>query len=366
MDFIDMLPIAPRLHEPLRTALRGEASDWPDLNDYEARSLVVHGVAPLVYSVARVPALRTEAIRAAALEALRLDDVREVLDALATAGVDALILKGTSLAYDLYTSPELRPRGDTDLLIAAHDLEHARACFAALGFEEQPRVGDEHGTRQTAFMRAGASGVVHMYDVHWAVANTPLFASALTFDDLRGRARAVPCLGPHARGLSDVDALLLACIHRVAHHHDSDRVIWLVDIALLRDRMSRAEHERFWRAAADARIVGACVRSIERAEEWMSRPPANRAEEWLSRAELEREEPSRAFLDRDITQGGVLVANLRALPWRARVERLWQVAFPPAAFVQQSFGTRSRLVLPWLYVRRGARGLLRLFRRVGA
>lgn len=361
-----MLPIAARLHEPLRAVLRGEAADWPDLSGDETRALVIHGVAPLVYSVARVPQLRAEAIRAAALEALRLDDVRNVLDALANAGVEALILKGTALAYDLYASPELRPRGDTDLLIASGDLGRARACFVALGFEEQPLVGDEHGTRQTAFMRAGASGVVHMYDVHWAVANTPLFASALTFDDLRGRARPVPRLGPHARGLSDVDALLLACIHRVAHHHDSDRVIWLVDIALLRDRMSRAEHERFWRAAAEARIVGACMRSIARAEEWMPRPPRHRAEEWLSREELGREEPSRVFLDREITQGGVLVANLRALPWRARIERLRQVAFPPASFVQQSFGTRSRLALPWLYVRRGARGLLRLFRRVGA
>ncbi|HEX7833165.1 MAG TPA: nucleotidyltransferase family protein [Thermoanaerobaculia bacterium] len=361
-----MPPIAPRLHEPLRAALRGEASDWPGLTDAETHALIVHGVAPLVYATAQVPQLRTEAIRAAALEALRVDDVRTVLDALGNADIATLVLKGTALAYDLYASPELRPRGDTDLLIAARDLERARAVFTELGFEEQPLSGDEHGLRQTAFTRRGASGVVHMYDVHWAVANTPLFASVLDFDRMLARARALPRLGDHARGLDDVDALLLACIHRVAHHHDSDRVIWLADIALLRDRLARAEHERFWRAAADARIVGACVRSVELANDWMSRPDVNRADEWLSADELTRDEASQVFLDRDITQGGVLAANLRALPWRARIERMWQVAFPSPAFMRQSFGARSRIVLPWLYLVRGVRGLLRLFRRVGA
>jgi hypothetical protein len=366
VDFIDMLPIAARLNEPLRAALRGGVSDWPDdLTEDEVRALVVHGVAPLVYAAAPVPQLRAEAIRAAAIEARRADDLVAVLDALATEGVAALVLKGAALAYDLYASPELRPRGDTDLLIAGDQLEAARKVFLRLRYEEQPLTGDEHGMRQTVFTRASGPGVVHMYDVHWAIANTPLFASTMAFTDLLARKRPLPRLGANAHGLGDVDALLLACIHRVAHHHDSERVIWLVDIALLRDRMSRDEHERFWRAAAEARIVGACVRSVEQANAWMSRPDVNRADEWLSREELERDEASRVFLDRDLTRGELLAANLRALPWRARIERLWQVAFPPAAFVQQSFGTRSRLALPWLYLVRGVRGVRRLFRRVG-
>lgn len=358
-----MPSIAPRLYEPLRAALRGEASAWPALTHDESHALVVHGVAPLVYAASRITELRTEAIRAAAIETRRAEDVRQVLEALTFAGVRALIVKGTALAYDLYASPDLRPRGDTDLLIDAHQLDAARGAFSRLGFEEQPFTGDDHGMRQTVFTRADASGFVHMYDVHWAIANTPLFASALLFEDLLANAKYIDAL--HAWTLSDVDALLLACIHRVAHHHDSERIIWLADIALLRDRLSRDEHARFWTSAAAALIVGTCVRSIELANEWMSRPDVNRADEFLSREELSREEPSQIFLKRDLTRGELLAANLRALPWRARVQRLWQVAFPPATFVQRSFGTRSKLTLPWLYLVRGVRGVLRLFRRVG-
>lgn len=361
-----MVPIAPRLREPLRSALRGEAAPWPDvLSDEELESLVIHGVAPLVYAAAHVPQLRAEAIRAAVLEELRAEDSREVLTALEAEGLRPLVLKGTALAYGLYAQPHLRPRGDTDLLIAEDELDRARRIFLSLGFAEQPASRDEHGLRQTVFLRAGGASVMHAWDVHWGVANTPLFSSALRYEDLLRRAAPLPRLSPAAYGLDDVDALLLACIHRVAHHHDSDRVIWIVDVALLRERMTRAQHERFWRAAAEARIVGACVRSVALADEWLGRAPRNRAEEWLTREELERDEPSRAFLDRDITRGGILLANLRALPWSARLQRLWHVAFPPASFMRSSFGARSALALPWLYAYRAGRGVLRLFRRVG-
>ena len=55
--------------------------------------------------------------------------------------------------------------------------------------------------------------------------------------------------------------------------------------------------------------------------------------------------------------------NLRALSWRARMRRLWQLAFPPRSFVRHTLGTRSRAALPLLYVYRGARGVARLFRK---
>lgn len=343
--------------------MRGERAEWPsDLADAEVRAIVEHGVAPLVYAAQPLAALRGDAIRAAAIEPLRAEDLRGVLRELAARGIDVLITKGSALAYDVYAVPELRPRGDVDLLVSDARAGDAIAAFRALGFDERVTSGDEHGLRQAALTRTDAHGVRHEYDLHWDIANTPLFASAMRFEELRARAVPIAPLGPHAYGLARVDALLLACIHRVAHHHDSERLIWLVDIALLRDRMTPDEHRAFWRHASEARVVGVCARSVELADEWMSRPPHDRAEDWLSAEELARDEASRAFLDRDLRYGEVMLANLRALSWRARLKRVWQLAFPPPAYLRQTFGTRGPL--PWLYVRRGARGVRRLFRKV--
>ena len=353
-------PIPERLHEPLRRSLAGEAAPWPaDLQESELEALTDHGVVPLIYRNSQVPALREAAIRAAGVELRRLGDLREVLAALAARDIDVLILKGSALAYEIYDAPELRPRGDTDLLIARQSLEATRQVLTGLGYTEMESSGDELGVRQAVFTRGP-----HMYDVHWAVANTPVFAGALPFAELLARAVPVPDISAEARGLSHVDALLLACIHRVAHHHDSERLIWLCDIALLRDRMTAEEHRQFWTLAAERRLVGVCDRAVELADGWMSRPRRHRAEDYLSPGEVARDEPSRALMNRRLTRGRLLAANLRALPWSSRGRRLWQLAFPPASFMRRSFGTGSRAALPWLYVYRGARGLARLFRRV--
>jgi hypothetical protein len=353
VDYIDMPPIPPHLREPLRAALRGERVEWPALREDEVRTLVVHGVAPIVYDVAGVPELRAEAIRAAAAETRVREDLVEILRAL---GENVLVIKGSALAYDLYARPELRPRGDTDLLISVKDLQRVREIMRGLGAEEIPASGDEHGLRQIVFVRNGQA-----YDIHWAVTNTPVFADVVRFDQVR--AKRIEALG--ANGLDDVDALLLACIHRVAHHHDSDRLIWLADIALLRKRMSEDEHRAFWRAAAERGVVGVCRRSIELAGEWFG-ASGHRAEDYLTREELDRNEAASAFLDRSITHGGVMLANFKALPWRARIERLWHLAFPPPSFMRETFGVRNAVTLPWWYVVRGVRGVGRLFRRVAS
>lgn len=362
-DYIDMPAVAPELRGPLRLALIGERAPWPALAEEDVVALTEHGVAPLVYAAAHVPELRSEAMKAAVVEPLRLDDLREVLAALAARSIRTLLMKGGALAYDVFPSPDLRPRSDTDLLVEPSAFGDAREAMLAMGFEERLTSGDEHGVRQAAFARADRFGVEHVYDIHWAIANSPVFADVLRLDEIEGI--PLPRISEHAYALPHVEALLLACIHRVAHHHDSERLLWLCDIDLLRARMSNDEHARFWRRAAERRVAGVCERSIELAEEWLERTPSHRAEDYLSAAQLAQSEPSRRFLDRRITYGGVTLANLRALPWRARLQRLRQLAFPPAAFMQQSFPARSRAALPFLYVYRGARGVARLFRRVG-
>jgi hypothetical protein len=353
-----MPPIRDALHEPLRAALRGNASAWPPLEPGDVHALREHGIAPLVYSVVPLPELRDDAMHAAALEPRRREDLRAVLEALHARGVDTLIMKGSALAYEIYPAPELRPRGDTDLLIAPQNLDALREGMRALGYEQRTGSGDEHGLRQTLFKRGG-----HAYDVHWSVTNSPLFADMIRFGEARARAVALPEVSEHARGLSHVDALLLACIHRVAHHHDTERLLWLYDIALLRDRMPRDEHALFWKLAAERRVAGVCIRSIELANEWCGRAPRHEAQEFLADAQLRADEPSRVYLDRELTYGRMMISDFGALPWRARMRRLWQLALPPREFMRESFPDRGRFALPWLYVYRGARGIARLFRR---
>ena len=341
--------ITPQLRDPLQRMLGGDAS-----------ALIEQGMAPLLYAGTGDSRFHGEALRLAAEEPLRLADLRNVLQAI---GVRVLILKGTALAYDLYAEPEHRPRADTDLLIAHEDLSTVRKVMHDLGFAEQVTSGDEHGLRQLGFSRVDRFGVTHLYDVHWAIANSPLFADVIRFEEVDPL--PLPKIGANAFGLPPLEALLLACVHRVAHHHDDERLIWLADIALLRSSMSIEDHRRFWHRAAERKVMAVCRRSIAIAEQWFGGDLSWAADRFLAPEQLAQEEPSRVLLDRDVTYGKETLANLRALPWKQRIIRLRQLAFPPQAFMRQAFAAQSRVFLPLLYVYRGARGVARLFRRAG-
>jgi hypothetical protein len=360
-DVPDALPIPPVFQTPLRALLRGETAPWPGEDAaLLIESIEQHGIGPLVYSRLTDDswpiraAFRDAAIRAAVAESHRLEDLRALLTALEERGIRVVIIKGTGLAYDLYPSPELRPRGDTDLLIAESDCDAVRALMRDLGYATQLTSGDTLAVRQQSFSRGG-----HVYDVHWDVCNSPVLRDALPAEEVITRAIGVPGIAANALAPSHVDALLLACIHRVVHHHDNERLIWLYDIHLLREAMTADEHARFWRLAAERRVVTICERSVDLADFWFAHAPHDRSSDWLRKNEF-REEPSAAFLDQGRSRAAVLHSEMTALRGRARFRRIRELAFPPPDFMRQSFPSAPTIALPLLYVWRGARGVLRL------
>jgi hypothetical protein len=338
-------------------AIRRRAG-WPeDASLEEIHAIDQHGMLPLVYRWSGNRSLRDAALRAAALETLQIETLREVLDALNERGVTPLIAKGTALAYSIYPSPDLRPRTDVDLLIDERDFGAVRAAFASRGFGETP----SSGVRQHMFYRVDVNRIMQSYDVHLDITNNATTADTLWYDDLRARAVPLPAISQHALAPSPVDSLLYACIHRVVHHHASDRLIWLYDVHLLREGMAPEQRRELWMRAAERRVVAISRQSIAQAQELFG-GDVDDATEFLST--FDENEPSRAFLEPHRSGAAVLAGDLAALSsWPARFRRVGQLAFPSAEYMLQSFGVRSRVALPVLYVWRGLRGVGRLFRR---
>ena len=71
-----------------------------------------------------------------------------------------------------------------------------------------------------------------------------------------------PSSAAAARALGPVDALLLACIHRVAHHDDCEKLLWIYDIHLLAHGMDRRRLKQFATRAAEKRIRAVCLRGL--------------------------------------------------------------------------------------------------------
>lgn len=358
-DHITTPPFPARLVEPFRRALAGDTAEWPGpLTSAEVESLQAHGVDQLVFAWSRDPLLREAAVAAAATEAMRHGVLGDAIGALRDAGVVPLILKGGALAYELYAAPELRPRSDTDLLIDEADRARTAEALKALGYQEQVTSGDEHGLRQRAYVLVDRFALEHALDVHWSIANPAAFARVLEYRECLEESVAVPQLHEHARGLGRAHALLLACVHRVAHHHDTDRLIWLVDIELLARQMTPEMWSDFWQLAKARGVARVAAASLAAAAKVSG-------VEHATVPTLPSNEPSAMYLDRGVTRGSLLLNELRALPgWGARIARLRDLAFPRREYLEHEFGVRGGVALTAAYLRRSVRGVLRLFRRV--
>lgn len=367
----------------LSAVLRGDAARWPAAADAGPAPAFVesvafldavawHGIQPLVARQIRRGALcdapdgvrqplARAAVQHAAVEARTSVEVRRVIDALARAGVPALVMKGTALAYTIYPHPCLRSRTDTDLLVRNADRAAADRVFEALGYDTLNMTRGEHLLLQRSFHRTDPLGIRHVFDVHWKIAAPPSVWGMTGWEALARAATPVPALGGHARALGDADALILSCVHRVAHHYDNPRLIWLYDIHLLAAKLGE-DGVRQLLQPLEAGVAGMCVHGLLLAQErFATRLPVD-----VGSGLAPGSHDAVGRFDRQGMRAGHLLSDLRALPaWQPRLQLLREHLFPPADYVKRRYGVSSSLTLPALYLHRILTGALKWVRPAG-
>lgn len=364
-----------RVTRQLAALLRGERVPWAALDidpdallafcETEDLSGLVHraigrGLA-IDWPAAFVDRLAWRARLDAALELARGHEIRRVLDALAAAGVRAVLFKGTALAYSRYAHPALRPRSDTDLLIAREHLDAARTALTSLGYAASETSGGDVLFRQLELHRRDRHDVVHAFDVHWQISNQERFARMFDVDELWRRAEPVGALGPDAHAAGAADALLISCVHPVMHHRGDDRLIWSYDTHVIASAMDGGQWSSFVELARTKAVAAVCLHGLGRARgEFETSIPAS-AVEGLEAA-ARRPEPSAEYLMPGRSWRDDVAANFRAMPdWRARARLLREMALPSPAYIRRAYSldrsTLGWILLPALYAHRGLKAV---------
>jgi hypothetical protein len=286
---------------------------------------------------------------AAAREVFQYRETIRVTRALTDSAVPALLLKGAAWAYEIYPRPELRPRLDIDLLIAAGDRVHAEETILGLGYQGAVEPRMELASAQRHFSLT-AAGFTHHIDLHWRVTNPLVFAKALPFASLWTRSVAVDALAG-ARAPGPVDALLLACLHRVAHHGHESGVLWVYDIHLLAGALTQSDWADFVCAADSWGLKPVVKPGLARAIEWFGTRIPEAVLQWArsaTDAELER-----VFRRSGIVPLEVLASDWRAAAnWRNRARLLQDHVCPPPIYMRRRYGEVPGVVLPVLYALR--------------
>ena len=305
--------------------------------------------------------LREEAYRQVSQCAIQARQLAPVLEALSAAGIRPLLFKGVPLAYSHYSRPYLRPRCDTDMMVRHGDLSSIRTVLISLGFQSQPGVTGDLISHQQIFIRRDASGYENVIDLHWKISNPHIFSGLIDYEELLEHSVPVPQLGLNAFAADSVHALLIACIHRVAHHHNSRRLIWLYDIFLLANSMSDADVHRFGSLAIDKGIIAVCRDGLDASfAQFATNEVAENGDAWRSVRRSWTTEPTEAttvFL-RNRSRIAEFYDEVSALPdWRAQLRLVGQHLWPNAEYMRSRYPMSSSQWLPYFYAKRVLSGL---------
>lgn len=294
--------------------------------------------------------LAQELAEEAARAALSAEDVKRVLERLHEEGVRPLLLKGTALARTHYEAPHLRPSVDVDLLVSQPDVDRAARCFERMGAEWIPHVTGELVMPQFHYVTS-AAGYRQTYDVHFRAVNPVAFAGVLSWSVAVDAAVPVPGLGPHAFTVAPHLALILACVHKAAHHQ-TDRLIWLLDIHLLAERLSPGAGEQVRQLAREWRVTLLVRQGL------LDAHAAFRGERAMALAEVmdtdgaAGEEYTAKFLAGAPTGARAVAGELRVLRGRRRLAFLRELMFPTARYMRRRYAHRRWTPLAVLYLER--------------
>lgn len=241
--------------ERVRTLAASDV-DWPRLQELAT----ANGVAPLVSQtlsrdcadVVDEDALGTfqhYARRTATSNLQFAQELPRVMNALVSAGVDALTYRGAVLANDGYDDLGMRQFGDIDLLLRREDIPRAKAVLEELGYRPayQRESVEELSSGQSWAYRRLCRDYAFVNDetnteveLHWRVIGLQ-FPTNIQLDDLWTRRTTTEIGGESIAVPAPEDRLLAMCVH--ATRHRWERLTWICDV----DEFCR-RHEIEWSA----------------------------------------------------------------------------------------------------------------------
>lgn len=263
------------------------------------------------------------------------------------AGIEAIALKGSTVAHTVYPDPSWRPFGDLDLLVHTADWRRTCALLAGLGFERrlpEPRAGFDERFGKAA-VHSNGDGVE--IDLHRTLVLGP-FGLWMDPDELFGRTATLRLGGREVRRLDDTALLLHACMH-ASLGWNPPLLMPLRDVAQV-----ASVGEIDWVELADL------------AERWRLRAVVRHAFQTSAAtlgvllpgeaSEVLRSEPTRrerrvldGYVGHRPARGGTATSTLRAIPGvRSKAAYVRALVFPRREFLDRRTAGRGTYWRRWL------------------
>jgi len=342
--------------------VNGEVSN-PEIQGNFIERLDYHGISALVYENNQQNSSLNQALGyrkplMVANEALKSQELNQLFTALHEAGLhQCLVFKGTAMAYQHYPKTWLRPRTDTDILIDAAAINRFDLVFKQLGYERQFGMSGKYVSYQCTYGKHLVGAATINIDVHWRINNRQCLSNAYNLEELLADSHTLSKLSNHINAPCSVDSLLIACLHRLGHHHREERLAWLYDIHLIAQSLAAPEWESLLIKAKHKKLCALGLDGLEKAKQYFKTPIPTHVLTSLEAAKSQLE-PSAIFLHRDLSYWQVLISDVKAIPtYSGKFSFLLETAFPSASYIHRRTNRRSLLTG---YIVRAISGIKRL------
>jgi hypothetical protein len=281
--------------------------------------------------------------------------LRDVLNAHQRAGIRVVVMKGTALAYSIYSDPASRFRVDSDLLIREQDKPASQDILARLGFSPDLHTRGLFGDYgfQQMWRLHGRQGLDHALDVHWEVVNSKFLAKVIPVSEVFLQAVPLERLAPGANASDPVTRLLHLCLHRALDaipNHDITTLNYAYDIYLQASALDEAQWAAFTRRSIAGGIASVCHDALIFARQRLGSNCPQAVLDALSRAPSD---PAVADYIHASSSLERTLADIKAMPGAGRKLRLALARmFPSTNFLREKYPGSSASSLPVLFVRR--------------
>ena len=191
--------------------------------------------------------LREQALANSMLAIRRQSDLRKLAAEFQKAEIEWAAVKGIVLAHTCYSSVEMRPMSDVDLLIQPQALERARDILLQLGYvqSENAKLAEKMGDHTELAGYISPSGT--QMEIHSHLPSLTRFGISAT--RVWNRRIPVRLADIDSTTLHPYDFLVHLCLHMGPHHGYTGRLHGLLDVAYLIKQhqldvdVIRAEHD---------------------------------------------------------------------------------------------------------------------------
>ncbi len=337
-------------------------TDWKEFAQQAQRE----GIAPLVYwvfsqrEINPMPKSIREFFRAAYLQTWAKNQV--ILKELASlairfeeAGIEVVVLKGACFALTLYPDIGLRGMGDLDILVPADKITRAVEIAKTLGYADilrdvAPKL--QEALNHEILMEKQITPLITL-EIHRSLVADRSFVYAVPVEWFWSQTENLKKAGyANALMLSPIAQLLYASAHIALQHGEKDAPLrWYYDVDLLiRAYAERMDWDALLSQAKNFKWGSALRAVIFKTREYFDTPIPREIENQLANISDQNQKLVEMLKHKPATHILEEFQKMAVLNGRARLQLMWTLIFPDAAYMRWRYQFQTGWLLPAYYL----------------